>query len=791
MRIACAQGKLIEDLRIVTKSGMLSVDLSEDGIRLYIRRMSAFYAQLKLYLCAVNSKKNVVISGALGQLNSLEQLLVKNKVHCRFLPANVGYHSGQMEDIKANYISSIDELSVHPDYGKSAPPLLVSATKSRWVDTQTLLNPEYWAENLIHPVRFLNAMSKVCSPAESNKMVARGYPPLPEVNHVLEIGPHSSLKQHTADILRDTGKVESISYLSMLTRDVSSIQTTLEVAGHLHCSGYPINLGIVNDDISDEKMPKILSDLPGYPFDHSTSYWRESRISQNCRRNGWDRHPLLGVRDPYDNLTEPRWRNVLRRAEVSWIEDHKVGQATVCQGVVANHTHQINGSVLYPAAAMLAMAIEATKHAASPEDEMTGFSIRDAVFYSALRIPPGSEGVEVDITLQQRTDTKKVNTLWFDFRIRSYEGESPVERCTGSVEAIFNLDKIGLENCQGVESRRDTYTRAAQYCIFGIDRAQFYYRLAEYGYNYGPVFQPISSLKYDGTDDMEIISEVLVLQGHGSDVAQLTIHPTTLDGVLQMMTAIYTDIGTEAKPPALPSRIDRLWLSSTGFNDPGSGCVKVHAASEASPNGEVAYTMVVLDSNQEKTVMTIDGLQATATESAVQHVQDTPAKESLCHHLVWKPDVDLLSSTDLRRGWNDQEVHHEGPAQLDRDLDFLLTIYVLKGLDYMQYIDRACIKQNLGHYVDWIIGQKGRLEAGKSRCTLNECRDAMADDNVIDELHRRVECASKGGLFFSSICRSLIGVLEEEITPRGLLEGRLVTDYCREMVCTAFHARCG
>lgn len=325
MTIACSQARLVKDLPLVTKCGMLSIDLSEAEIYPYIRRVSASYAKQKISLSSVNGKRNVVISGALGQLNTLKEILDRDRVSCEYFPGFVGYHSAQMSDIAPSYMHTMGSLSMQPNKAENAP-FMVSTVKSRWIAPEVLRDTKYWAENLAYPVQFLNVMAKVCSPAASNKIVERGYPPLPEVSHVLEIGPHSSLHRYVADILRETGKAETVTYSSMLMRNVSSIKTTLDVAGLLYCSGFPVDLGVVNGDESENASPKLLCDPPQYPFNHGTSYWRESRTSRNYRCREAARFPLLGTRDPHDNEMEPRWRNTIRQAEIPWVEEHKASR---------------------------------------------------------------------------------------------------------------------------------------------------------------------------------------------------------------------------------------------------------------------------------------------------------------------------------------------------------------------------------------------------------------------------------------------------------------------------------
>lgn len=127
--------------------------------------------------------------------------------------------------------------------------------------------------------------------------------------------------------------------------------------------------------------------------------------------------------------------------------------------------------------------------------------------------------------------------------------------------------------------------------------------------------------------------------------------------------------------------------------------------------------------------------------------------------------------------------HLQGePVQFYRDLDLLLTIYILKTLEYLQTVDYTTLDAHLKCYIDWMAEQRERLETGESRFTIRECQDAMANDDFVNGLHTQLESANKEGLFFSTVCRGLIKVLTQKINAEDHLRGRLVIEYCQEMV---------
>ena len=141
---------------------------------------------------------------------------------------------------------------------------------------------------------------------------------------LIELRPHATLQRPVEDSVEQAANSGSIGYDSVLKRDVSSLESCLEFLGRLRCSGYLVDLTSDSSPGPEESDLQLLVDLPSYPFNHSQSYWTESRISKNFRMRKHARHQLLGTPSADWNPSEPRWRNFTRAADNPWIVDHNV-----------------------------------------------------------------------------------------------------------------------------------------------------------------------------------------------------------------------------------------------------------------------------------------------------------------------------------------------------------------------------------------------------------------------------------------------------------------------------------
>ena len=181
--------------------------------------------------------------------------------------------------------------------------------------TSTLaLGSSYWVSNLKSPVQFSDALLSCCSldleePTQENS-----------VTHLIEIGPHSAMKGPIRDIFGAVLKTKiKIGYSCTLVRSENAVVCTLKLASELFMKGCNLDMSAINCATQGERRPKVLCDLPPYPWNHKNKYWHESRISKGHRMNPRPRNDILGTLAADSNELEPRWRNVIRLDDLPWV----------------------------------------------------------------------------------------------------------------------------------------------------------------------------------------------------------------------------------------------------------------------------------------------------------------------------------------------------------------------------------------------------------------------------------------------------------------------------------------
>ena len=176
--------------------------------------------------------------------------------------------------------------------------------------------PSYCKQNLTSTVQYALALTQ-CLQSH------------PEINAILEIGPHPALKGPTQETLGSLGKGQ-IEYFHTCFRDQNSLDSFLLNAGAMTAYGVPLKAANINaQQVIDSlgftfEYGNVLTDVPHYEWDHTTSYWAESRVSHNVRYRQFARHVLLGSRYVDDIPVRPCWRNHLMLKEIPWLMKLKV-----------------------------------------------------------------------------------------------------------------------------------------------------------------------------------------------------------------------------------------------------------------------------------------------------------------------------------------------------------------------------------------------------------------------------------------------------------------------------------
>ena len=286
------------------KGAMLAIGTSQEDAASMIKELK----NGPVVVACINSPSSVTASGDASAIDELQCAAQKMNLFTRKLPVDVAYHSPHMDLVAEEYGKAIG--NVKPASSKSVQ--FFSSLMGRKTSTLAL-GRSYWVSNLKSPVEFASSLLSCCS------LDQEGIKPQDSVTHLIEIGPHSALKGPIRDILGAAPKTnQKIGYSCTLVRKENAVMSTLKLASELFMKGCYLDMSAVNFPKKAPK-PKVLSDLPPYPWNHETEFWHESRISQGHCMKSRPRNDILGTLAVDSSDLEPRWRNIIRLDDIPWV----------------------------------------------------------------------------------------------------------------------------------------------------------------------------------------------------------------------------------------------------------------------------------------------------------------------------------------------------------------------------------------------------------------------------------------------------------------------------------------
>ncbi|GMG48901.1 unnamed protein product [Aspergillus oryzae var. brunneus] len=722
-KIAFYRGKWSSQLEksSYVKGSMIAVALSPKDVGLYLQKIAGECEILRLTVACINSPKSVTISGEEMQIDMLKSALSAENIFCRKLKVKVAYHSFQMHEIAAQYQSAMGELEKGTEH--KTPIEMVSSVTGTWIKPEDLRAPEYWVHNMVSPVKFSDALFTLCSNTETpRRKLDRSHRRAFPIHHLVELGPHSALQAPIKENLNSLNR-QSVAYHSLLVRGVPATDTIMTAAGYLHAAGYSIDLGAVNnlESLEEKGLLKSLPDLPEYAFNHSKSYWHESQISRNHRLPKIGRNDLLGTPDPNWNPLEPRWRNIIKLSEMPWVRDH-----------------QINGTILYPAAGMVIMAVEAAKQLAITGRQISSFNIKDVTLHAAIPIQEQNETVETAFHMRPVKALTSAASHWYEFALYMNTDSSWVSNCTGTIQVAYYPEKPDPVDCGHLErdlasQQIDAYLQASKECTSPAEVEALYFHLKACGYEYGDAFQGITALSVNPSDYTCVTGEV----SNRPSTSYETIHPTALDALIQTALWPTTRCGAEVIPTAVPTHIESIELSVDGLNTT-KDIFKVHTRVEPSGNSDICANITAFDDKLGKAIVTVDGLRCTAVnELAVAEIHNS-IDDKLCHRVEWKPDIRLLKNDDINEICRQPGVDTSALEGFFIEVDFLLLARLLEALDVLA--ERSLSPSNLQvkKYLEWAATQKRLLSDGQLVFSLEPWKSRFHDIEYIQTLDTRL-----------------------------------------------------
>ncbi|MBN1219684.1 MAG: SDR family NAD(P)-dependent oxidoreductase [Anaerolineae bacterium] len=468
-RVICLRSQLLR--RVSGQGTMLAVELSVEQAREYL----AGYED-RVAIAVSNSPRATVLSGDASALAEIGAILESRGIFQRPVQVDVASHSPQMDLLRDDLCQAL--VGIQP----KAASISIYSTVTGQASNGLELTADYWVRNLREPVLFSAAIQG---------LLGKDY------DTFLEISPHPILSSAIREGLAYAGRPGMV--LPSMRRGVE-VAVMLESLGTLYTLGQPVD------------WPQLYSTggrcvhLPAYPWQRER-FWLEPdespqvEVSSRTGRRLLGRHQTSAI-DPGTHF----WETTLGLEQSPYLAGH-----------------QVQGKVLLPAAAYIAMSLTAVKKAFGADCAiLEQVKFREPLFLLAHEPKTG----QLVITAETPGTAS-----WQFFSLDDSPKTSWTSHVSGSIR--FNqTDPPGPIQLGEIQAR-------SQNVITGTE---FYRAVQQWGFAYGPDFQIIHQIwRRDGeaVGQIRLAGQMMPTTDEGS----LTI---IIDACFQVLMATLPDTDDRA-----------------------------------------------------------------------------------------------------------------------------------------------------------------------------------------------------------------------------------------------------
>ncbi|NEX22079.1 acyltransferase domain-containing protein [Thiorhodococcus mannitoliphagus] len=428
-----------------------------------------------LVMAGDNGPAAVSVAGPEDSIDALVEALTAQGTVAKKLRLNYAFHSAAMDRIETPFRALVADVQ-----GAAGQCPFYSTVTGSALHGEAM-NADYWWRNLREPVRFRPAIAQ---------MLDDGY------GVFVEVGPHPALLGYVKGVARRANRgCQTIETLRRGENEPLQRRKTIASAA---VAGAHLDLARVFPD----PVPPL--ELPSYPWQYERAFNHPPRRAPLVEAS--EMHALLGAKV---SLAQPTWVNELALSRTPFIADHR-----------------IRGTVLFPAAGFIEMAVAAGQAASDAAKDANRKAEQVELHNLRIEKPlPLDDAREILLqTFFDQTD----HSLSIQSRpiavAKDGEETEPApftEHVRATIEHRPRVARtIDLEGLKATLSKR---RRAPEE----------HYRLSEArGLHYGPSFQTVVT-QFLG--DGEVLVE---LKRQAGECGAFTLDPTQIDGALQAMIGL-------------------------------------------------------------------------------------------------------------------------------------------------------------------------------------------------------------------------------------------------------------
>lgn len=610
--------------------GMLAVGISSDQAEALLEDEP--YTG-NVTIAAMNSPSNVTLSGDADLLQELGWLLKSLDLSPRHLRVDTAYHSHHMQPCAEPYIRALEACQIQVN--SPSTKWYSSVYDGQLVENVEDLRAEYWKENMLRPVMFSQAITSAIEQ-------------IPDVDLIVEVGPQAALRGPTLQTISTISPDNAdVPYVGLADRNAGGVEAMAKAIGSFwtYLGANSVDIAQYTSLFNPSKKLAFVDNLPTYPFDHSKTYWVESRISKT-RLYRPPPNALLGVISPEVGEGEYRWRNYLRREELEWLNDH-----------------QIQSQSVFPGTGYMVMVLEAATIIAGKRS-LSLVDIQNLAVDRAISISDDVAGTETLFKVEQMQQDGNTISATFDCQA-SFDGS--LKSCA-SGQMIITLGKQDPEILPMRSSAKGE--------LQPVDMADFYGELEELGYGYTGLFKALTNL----SRKKDVARGTIPVTAQTDQYSPLLFHPATIDtGLHALFAAIGAPKDGQLTTLLLPTKIDRMTINPAFCRNGAAGKLDTISVDAAITNIGPIQGDVDLFDQHGRGIIQIEGVHVSPLMTSPDH------NPPIFSETTWGPlELDASQATSIGTSdfWSNRRLGDRVALLYLRDVSKQLTSADREGMDW-------------------------------------------------------------------------------------------------------------
>ncbi|MFG1915824.1 SDR family NAD(P)-dependent oxidoreductase [Micromonospora sp. NPDC048898] len=539
----------------------------------------------RVSVAAVNSPTATVVAGEPDALDDLVAGCERDQIRARRVPVDYASHSASVEAIEDDVLRDLQPIS--PRTGDIP---FYSTADGEFVDTAKL-DAGYWYRNLRGRVGFEPAV---------RALVENG------ATCFVEVSPHPVLTMAVADTVAGLDAGPRVGVVGSLRRDEGGHRRFARSLAEAHTVGVTVDWSAFYAGTGAAQVA-----LPTYAFQRQRYWLTPGAGAGDPAAAGLTRlqHPVLGAAVQVGDRDEWLFTGRISADGQPWIRDHAVF-----------------GMLLVPGAALVEMTLAAAHRVDCP--------VIDEIVLEAPLVLTDDGARQIQITVAKATDDGR--------RAVAVYSRPEIAREDGDREVTCHARGWLTADAEPATPFPAVWPPPGAEAV-AVDT--LYARLAENGYDYGPLFQGLTSAWRDG--DTTYTEVALADEAAG---APFGLHPALFDAVLHG--------GLLDKAPGDPVDLPFSW---TGVRLGATTGTRLRV--RLSPGGDSALRIDATDDGGTP-VLTVENLAFRPAGQAQLEATLRGGRQSL-YRVTWETVTDLPEPGEASRV---AVLGEGGLAELDRAL---------------------------------------------------------------------------------------------------------------------------